>query len=278
MRLVCPNCGAQYEVDDRLIPESGRDVQCSNCGHTWFQHPAGHAPEAAGETAEAAPEPAEPDTPPQTDESAPPESAPETETAPEPEPESEEPRAEEPGEDTPPPEATATPRALDENLGALLREEAEREARARAHERQQIETQEELGLEEAETAEVAAQERMARLRGLDSEEDSASAGEAGTRRDLLPDIDEINSSLTSIGSEEVVDDFAEPARRGGFGRGFVLMLLLALIAVLLYIYAPAISQKVPALAGAMETYVGLIDQARAWLDSMVAAALARLQG
>ena len=267
-----------------MIPESGRDVQCSNCGHTWFQHPAGHAPEAAGETAEAAPEPAEPDTPQQTDESAPPESAPETETAPAPEPEpaSEEPPAEEPdeepGEDTPPPEATATPRALDENLGALLREEAEREARARAHERQQIETQEELGLEETETAEVAAQERMARLRGLDSEEDSASAGEAGTRRDLLPDIDEINSSLTSIGSEEVVDDFAEPERRSGFGRGFVLMLLLALIAVLLYIYAPAISQKVPALAGAMETYVGLIDQTRAWLDSMVAAALARLQG
>ncbi|HHB81612.1 MAG TPA: thioredoxin, partial [Aliiroseovarius sp.] len=41
MRLVCPNCGAQYEVDSRVIPENGRDVQCSNCGHTWFQKPAG---------------------------------------------------------------------------------------------------------------------------------------------------------------------------------------------------------------------------------------------
>ena len=40
MRLICPNCGAQYEVPDEVIPEDGRDVQCSNCGDTWFQsHP-----------------------------------------------------------------------------------------------------------------------------------------------------------------------------------------------------------------------------------------------
>ena len=36
MRMICPNCGAQYEVDDNVIPDNGRDVQCSNCGHTWF--------------------------------------------------------------------------------------------------------------------------------------------------------------------------------------------------------------------------------------------------
>ena len=40
MRLTCPNCGAQYEVPDEVIPDDGRDVQCSNCGDTWFQaHP-----------------------------------------------------------------------------------------------------------------------------------------------------------------------------------------------------------------------------------------------
>ena len=40
MRLICPNCGAQYEVPESVIPETGRDVQCSSCGHTWFQsHP-----------------------------------------------------------------------------------------------------------------------------------------------------------------------------------------------------------------------------------------------
>ena len=37
MRLVCPNCDAEYEVDTSAIPDTGRDVQCSNCGHAWFQ-------------------------------------------------------------------------------------------------------------------------------------------------------------------------------------------------------------------------------------------------
>lgn len=37
MRLVCPNCVAQYEVADGTIPDSGRDVQCANCNHVWFQ-------------------------------------------------------------------------------------------------------------------------------------------------------------------------------------------------------------------------------------------------
>jgi predicted Zn finger-like uncharacterized protein len=37
MRLVCPNCVAQYEVADGTIPDSGRDVQCANCNHIWFQ-------------------------------------------------------------------------------------------------------------------------------------------------------------------------------------------------------------------------------------------------
>ena len=39
MRLICPNCSAQYEVDATLIPDEGRDVQCSNCGHNWFELP-----------------------------------------------------------------------------------------------------------------------------------------------------------------------------------------------------------------------------------------------
>jgi predicted Zn finger-like uncharacterized protein len=37
MRLVCPNCEAKYEVPEDAIPDTGRDVQCANCGHAWFQ-------------------------------------------------------------------------------------------------------------------------------------------------------------------------------------------------------------------------------------------------
>lgn len=40
MRLICPNCGAQYEVDAAAIPDDGREVQCASCGHSWVQFPA----------------------------------------------------------------------------------------------------------------------------------------------------------------------------------------------------------------------------------------------
>lgn len=50
MRITCPNCQAQYDVDDSMIPEAGRDVQCSSCAHTWFVKPAGE------DVAEAVPE------------------------------------------------------------------------------------------------------------------------------------------------------------------------------------------------------------------------------
>jgi len=37
MRLVCPSCDAEYEIARTAIPRSGREVECSNCGHGWFQ-------------------------------------------------------------------------------------------------------------------------------------------------------------------------------------------------------------------------------------------------
>ncbi|MDF3607666.1 zinc-ribbon domain-containing protein [Paracoccus sp. DMF-8] len=37
MRLICPNCAAQYEIDAAVLPEKGRDVECSRCGQIWFQ-------------------------------------------------------------------------------------------------------------------------------------------------------------------------------------------------------------------------------------------------
>lgn len=70
MRLICPNCSAQYEVDDSVIPETGRDVQCSACGRTWFQPSRSMldaSAEAEAEAAEspqhweAAPPPSQPD-------------------------------------------------------------------------------------------------------------------------------------------------------------------------------------------------------------------------
>ena len=53
MRLVCPNCEAKYEVPEDAIPETGRDVQCANCGHAWYQM---RARSAVAETVPAAAE------------------------------------------------------------------------------------------------------------------------------------------------------------------------------------------------------------------------------
>lgn len=49
MRLICPNCSAQYEIDASMIPDEGRDVQCSNCGHTWFEVPSAEAAETSAQ-------------------------------------------------------------------------------------------------------------------------------------------------------------------------------------------------------------------------------------
>ncbi|WP_420862285.1 zinc-ribbon domain-containing protein [Algirhabdus cladophorae] len=55
MRLICPNCGAQYEVSEDVIPQAGRDVQCSNCGQTWFQKHPSEDTELADELGETLP-------------------------------------------------------------------------------------------------------------------------------------------------------------------------------------------------------------------------------
>ncbi|WBU56897.1 zinc-ribbon domain-containing protein [Paracoccus sediminicola] len=39
MRLICPECNALYEVPDEMIPEEGREVECSACGHVWEERP-----------------------------------------------------------------------------------------------------------------------------------------------------------------------------------------------------------------------------------------------
>ncbi len=36
MLIKCPNCDAEYEVPNDIIPSAGRDVECSSCSKTWF--------------------------------------------------------------------------------------------------------------------------------------------------------------------------------------------------------------------------------------------------
>ncbi|MFC3613066.1 zinc-ribbon domain-containing protein [Lutimaribacter marinistellae] len=258
MRLTCPNCGAQYEVPAEVIPPEGRDVQCSNCGDTWFQpHP---------EMAE--PAPAEDDTARQ----APPEQPEPAEFEPEPE-EDDLPETE--VEAPIPPESAAPQRKVDPAISDILREEAEREANLRRSEAETLESQPDLGLDSGndEPARRAreAQSRMAAMRGEEPPA-STSGGEPGSRRELLPDIEEINSTLRNSGEARARD--VQPARpekaprsRGGFLRGFALVLILAALLYLLYANAPQIAQSVPQADPMLSAYVALVDQGRLWIDS-----------
>ena len=285
MRLVCPNCGAQYEVDDRVIPDTGRDVQCSNCGHGWFQGPPDQDADLAEELgtvpsvaeAEPMPEPA-PEAEPSSDMEATADPAPEPEDAPTeddgPEP-----------EDTPDPELAPapTPQALDDGVRDILRQEAEFEMEQRAHDHEQLESQPDLGLEDVDPEEArrrTVQERMARLRGLDEMPDEVDE-DSGARRDLLPDIEEISSTLDGDGVDPgnlPPDATVAPSKRGGFRRGFLMMLVLAAVIALLYAYAPQLGEAVPALQPYLEAYVALIDKARMALDGLLQSAIGKMQG
>ena len=37
IRITCPSCSACYEIERSFIPETGRDLECSECGNAWFQ-------------------------------------------------------------------------------------------------------------------------------------------------------------------------------------------------------------------------------------------------
>ncbi|RFP90106.1 hypothetical protein DZK27_03010 [Rhodobacteraceae bacterium 63075] len=280
MRLVCPNCGAQYEVPAEVIPESGRDVQCSNCGDTWFQNHPDHDTGLAEELGETLTDPVQ-DAPPDADQADDHAEWQEDETP------------GEAGEDAPdeadtPPVTQPRKRGLDPSVTDVLREEAAREEEARKRESATLEEQPDLGLQqpsgEADRRQREARERMAKMRGTDPEpEPAASAGTASPRRDVLPDVDEINSTLrkdserrkTATQAAEERDARTKP---GGFRRGFLYVLLIAVVLLLLYIFAPQISETVPALAPYMESYVLAVNEGRIWLDEQIRALMSSLDG
>jgi len=273
MRLICPNCGAQYEVADDVIPDGGRDVQCSNCGHTWFEEPGASEAAELGKSAEtpqaSTPEPEvtpEPDAEPEPEVTPEPDAEPEAE--PEPEPESE-------------PEPKPKPREMAPDVADILREEAEFEKAARQAENT-IETQPDLDLShdpEEDRRSREARDRLARLRG---EPDLAAAAVSATiaqdaeapRRELLPDIEEINSTLrqdasSGSASTEYDDDFDDAPKRSGFRRGFMFVIVFVLIALAIYIFADQISAALPQAEPVLTSYVEWVNGLRIWLDGQL---------
>jgi predicted Zn finger-like uncharacterized protein len=237
MRLTCPNCGAQYAVDPSVIPDEGRDVQCSSCGHTWFQM----LPAAEGaDTAE------------------------------------------------PPAEEALPRRAPDPEVMSILREEADRERAARIAEGSSLESQTELDMpaptapaepreKRQETGQDGAgQSQVAEAPALADPTDEERAHRAAPRRKTLPDIEEIDTTLTS-GEEGDPGPVALAARRArerqGRRLGFGLAVGAFAAITLLYVQGDSIGRAVPAFEPALDAYTNSIDGARLWLDGALRAAV-----
>ncbi|HMO73579.1 MAG TPA: hypothetical protein PKC84_18410, partial [Paracoccaceae bacterium] len=179
-------------------------------------------------------------------------------------------------------------RSLDDAVMAVLREEAEREAAARRAEAARgIETQRARGRPAAVPVPAAAATLAASAAHsggagpADDDDHPISQRHGAARRDLLPDIEEINSSLRAGAEprEASEPDGGQPAGTDrGFRSGFVAILVIAAVLVALYVMAPRIATLIPGSAGTMEAYVTTVDGLRTGLDSLLQRATALLRG
>lgn len=306
MRLTCPNCKAQYEVDAAVIPLAGRDVQCSNCGQTWFQLPEAvdEAPPLRLTPADEAPDTivgtldddlldevdaglgyfhdAEPVT--EDEPIAQVSAAADAGVTDEDEDEYED-EADDDEDDAPPsPMEAFTRRKLDDAVLNVLREEAERETAQRQSEGATLETQPDLGLDapadQSTTAPAPRDEGQDTLTivnqavaAMVAANDPAPSNRA-PKSVLLPDIEDINSTLRA--SSERGDDAAASAapeavqkRRSDFQRGFATSILVVAVLLAPYLAAGMIAAKVPALAPAVQAYAAAIDGLRANLQGLL---------
>jgi predicted Zn finger-like uncharacterized protein len=278
MRLICPNCDAEYEVDGDQISAEGRDVQCSNCAHTWLQMPEGFDdtvepdPVAPPESTEVEAQPAVDDEDVTDAGFAPPE-----------------------GAETPPMRRTTDPDALD-----VIHQEVQHELRHRDAETGGIETQTELGLDQgsfAPTPPPPAPETKPELTPeapsqteTKTPDETVDAGLApahqrseGNKRELLPDIEEINSTLAAApdpvyDEDGNIDESTAKGGRRGFRLGFGLMLLLTALILLFYAYAPLLKENFPQLTTLIDNLVRVIDNLRLALENAAQGLLKMLNG
>lgn len=239
MRLVCPKCAVQYEVGENAIPENGRDVQCSACGHGWFQP---HDSVRLQKTlvAELTPPPL---TPPALTGG--------------------------PGGMPPAPQR----KPLDEKVMAILREEALREAAARRGDPARMAAP----APPPEPPRPAPEVTLIQPPPIQPPPlVPPGAPRTVARRGLLPDIEEINSTLTAGSRRRGPEPAPPPDPHPGFRAGFGLMMVLVAMAAAAYVQAPRLSAAVPQAAGVMDAYVGGVDHLRRQLDATVTAARQRI--
>jgi predicted Zn finger-like uncharacterized protein len=255
MRLSCPNCDAEYEVDDSAIPAEGRDVQCSNCATTWFQVSAVEQAKLDNDGFEH--EPAEEGEDEEEDDFEPPEAAIQR--------------------------SSVDPEALD-----VIHEEVARETQAREADLAGIETQTDLGLDNiGETvresiSEQASDTAEAVEDNFDDLDPAPQRDDPSTKRELLPDIEEINSTLAGTPDPVHEPELAETPvnliarRRRGFRIGFGFMLLLSAILLAFYVNGSNIAERFPDYSEPLARYASFVDGIRVWLDRTAQTLVERL--
>ena len=282
MRLICPNCSAQYEVPADVIPAEGRDVQCSNCQETWFQtHPDTEPPTDVAQTLK--------ENFAQTEPTAAPESA-QSDTISEPNPIDDEFEraldqeldtiAEDDPDIAPAITHERSKREIDPSVADILREEAQREREQRAAET--FEHQDEFALDADEPTSDPQPKKSRyidpKLDDLDEMYKDTASDAPASRRDLLPDIEEINSTLRRDKKSAGKEQPETQAQKNASGRsGFRAAIILLLLAVAVYAYADLITSNVPQLAPYLDAYVAQIDQWRAALSDQTSGFLTWLQ-
>jgi len=186
------------------------------------------------------------------------------------------------------PHAATQRSAVSPAIAQILREEAEREEAARRAEAAALESQPDLGLDRDAVPDLdrrrvdEARLRMARMRGDAAPPDIPPSQSrpidpaprppaiAPTRRDLLPDIEEINSTLRSaadrVAMPQSVEAVVARGRRRGFRAGLMTVLVMALLLAVVYALAQPIALALPVMKQPLDIYVAAVDEGRLWLD------------
>lgn len=234
MRLICPNCSVEYEVDAALLPSGGRHVVCSACNFTWFEEPASALAREDEPASPAAPIP---------------EGAATVETLSPPA------RSEGTSVDLPP--RTVSGAALD-----ILRQEAEFEARLRAREWDGT-----TGATDAAQPEpampVPAPETMEHEAPKAANLPDKTPANAPTRPDVTrAEPVAMPPPRTAIPRARVVPVPPKPKPRKTVSRWFALPLGLLAFLILVYLLAPGIIVALPEAESAIVAYVQAVDTLR----------------
>jgi len=266
MRLICPKCDAQYDIADDVIPEGGRDVQCSSCAHTWFQT---DKSKAAGRplTQRPTPRPAPSSVPapPELDRNDAPRHSVVEHSLVDP----------------------AARKPLDSSIADILRQEAAREKAASAPQQAQQKAPEISNVSRDRRANET-RERIAQVtenggRAAASVAAAATGAVAGENLRSVPSIDEINATLRARAAASDTSGLTERehfevVQRRGFRRGFFAVLLVIAVLIAPYFLADQIVENLPATRDIMTSYVETVDTARIWLDDQLQSLRAKALG